>query len=66
LQVARLGPKDARIDVVALPIMSSPYFRGALRGQIEAGCELFCKRAYVREMEPRSIATAGTLRVSWV
>jgi hypothetical protein len=66
LQVERLGPKEARIEVVGLPLMSSPYFRGALRGQVRAGCELFCKRAYAREVEPRSVLNAGALRVSWV
>lgn len=65
LQVERLGPKEARIEVVALPIMASAYFRGALRGQVEAGCELFCKRAYVRE-EPRPMPGMGAMRVSWV
>jgi hypothetical protein len=65
LQMMRLGPKEARIDVVALPVMTSSYFRAALRGQVVAGCELFCKRAYVRELE-RATNGSGSFRVSWV
>jgi hypothetical protein len=66
VQVERLAPKDARIEVVGLPIASSPYFRGALRGQVQVGCELFCRRCYARAVEPRHEADAVTLRVSWV
>lgn len=65
LQVERLGPKEARVEIVGLPLMASAYFRAALRGQILAGCELFCKRAYVRDND-RLTAHAGTFRVSWV
>jgi hypothetical protein len=65
LQVERLGPKEARIDIVGLPLLASTYFRGALRGQILAGCEPFCKRAYVRDID-RPTGHTGSFRVSWV
>lgn len=66
VQVERCGPKEARIEIVGLPIASSTYFRGALRGQVQAGCELFCRRCYARIVEPRHQADAVTLRASWV
>jgi hypothetical protein len=66
LQILRYGPKEARIDLVGVPVISSAYFRGALRGQIQAGCELFCRRCYTREVEPRSATGSTTIRVSWV
>jgi len=65
LQVERLGPKEARIELVGLPILSSAYFRGALCGQVQAGCELFCKRAYARDVGGH-LPGAGVIRVSWV
>ena len=66
LQVEECGPKEARIAIVGVPIVSSPYFRGALRGQIQAGCELFCRRCYAREVGPKAVPGCTMLRVSWV
>jgi hypothetical protein len=66
LQVERLGPKEARVDLVGIPLCSSAYFRGALRGQIQAGCELFCRRCYARQIEVHpAVEGAAALRVSW-
>lgn len=66
VQIERAGPKEARLEIAALPIAASPYFRGALRGQIQAGCELFCRRCYTREIDTGPKASSTTLRVSWV
>jgi hypothetical protein len=66
LQVEHCGPKEARIEIVGVPLLESPYFRGALRGQVQAGCELFCQRCYAREVGRRTAPGCTTLRVSWV
>ena len=40
--VTRLGPKEARMEGLGLPLSRIPYFRTAFRGLNEASCELFC------------------------
>jgi hypothetical protein len=64
VSVVRVGPKDAHITIVQVPLMASPYFRNGLRGVCAGVTELFCARAYVTE---RSHSSGGTLavRVQW-
>jgi hypothetical protein len=65
VSVVRLGPKEAKLDAVKLPLLDIPYFRVAFRGALVANCELLSKRtAFVREVKhgPQSV----TLRASWV
>jgi hypothetical protein len=50
LRVTKLGPKDARVDVVGCSLCDSHYFRHALRGLSNGFIELFCKRAYATEI----------------
>jgi hypothetical protein len=64
--VVKLGPKEARADVVGVPLLAIPYWRAGLRGLYRAGCELFCQRTYVNEMPLRTTATTTSLRISWV
>lgn len=61
LQVERLGPRLARVEIVGLPLVVSAYFRGATRGQIRAGCTLFCKTYDVQE--DGWFEGSGTLRI---
>lgn len=63
--VRKLGPKEARLDLVGVPALDVPYFRHALRGVVEAGASLFCSRCYVRELRRPGLASAS-LRISWV
>jgi hypothetical protein len=63
--VRKLGPKEARMDLVGVPALDVPYFRHALRGVVEAGASLFCTRCYVRELR-RPLAASASLRISWV
>jgi hypothetical protein len=63
--VKKLGPKEARVDVVGFQLARFVYIRHAFRGVCQAAVELFSKRAYVRELTealgPRSFA----LKFSW-
>jgi len=62
--VRKLGPKEARLDLVGVPALDVPYFRHALRGVVESGASLFCTRCYVRELR-RPAEAAASLRISW-
>jgi hypothetical protein len=65
VSVTKLGPKEARMEVVKLPLLDVPYFRIAFRGAILANCELLSKRqAFVRELKHG--AHAISLSASWV
>jgi hypothetical protein len=68
-RIVKLGPKEARADVVGVPILAVPYFRNAIRGLYQAGTGVFCTKCYAHEVaRPASQAAQGsiTLRLSWV
>jgi len=63
--VTKLGPKEARVVGLKLPLSRIPYFRTAFRGLNEASCELFCAKAYVEEIRRLSTPMSIGFRVSW-
>ena len=63
--VTKLGPKDARADMVRNAIVGMPYFRNGFRGLYQVGVELFCARAYVTEVGGASSETDCAVRISW-
>jgi hypothetical protein len=48
LCVQKLGPKEARIELVQCSIVESRYFRNAVRGLVGCILQLFCTRVYGR------------------
>ncbi len=60
----KLGPQEARLDVVAMPLCDTLYFRTALRGQALAVVELFCTRATAVERPSRAPGTLS-VRFQW-
>lgn len=64
--VFKLGPKEARIEMLAAPLTPIAYFRRGLRGTITAGCEQFSRKVYVREIEERRTDAWMAYRISWV
>lgn len=65
LSVTRLGPKEARGDVVQARICESPYFRHALEGLLAGVLELFCQKAYVSILPARPPAGVS-YKMQWV
>jgi hypothetical protein len=65
IEVRKMGPKDAQVELVGLPLLDVAYFRHAYRGAFLAGLELFCRRAYVDELDERRAAMGAIYRVSW-
>lgn len=64
--VTEVGPKEARVELVGLPILDILYFRHAYRGAFLGALELFAQKVYVSEI--RSAAASGEVRfrISWV
>lgn len=61
----KLGPKEARVEIVGWPCARSTYIRHAMRGVLGGMLDLFCTKAYVAEL-PR-YCTPNTLgyRCAW-
>ena len=62
--VTKRGPKEARVELLGLPLLSVPYFRHAYRGTFLAGLELFANKVYVNE-SPQRGENDAEFRVSW-
>ena len=65
LAVARLGPKEARMDAVGYPLAGITYNRVSFRGIIAAVVELFSQRAYVKEIPGLCSSNTLGMRISW-
>jgi hypothetical protein len=63
--VFKLGPKEARVEAVGWPCARVPYCQRGLRGVLLGQTELFCKRAYVREIPSLCTSTALGYRIAW-
>ncbi len=63
--VGRAGPKDARLEVVGLPLFRVRYFRFAFRFYTLTLCRLFATSCYVNEVPKGGGPTFGTFRVAW-
>jgi hypothetical protein len=66
VRLVKLGPKEARVDLVGCPLLAYAHFRNGLRGVTSAGMEFFCERAYVHELPKLTTSTSLTMRLSWV
>lgn len=68
LQVTKLGPKDALLEIARLPLLEIPYFRTAAQGIYQVAIGMFAKRAHVRFVAAQSRVPGQltTLHVSWV
>ena len=64
-QVVKVGPKDARVEIVGLPLASVPYFVNAYRGVIQAGGALFMTRAYASALPAYASPTSLAFRIAW-
>jgi hypothetical protein len=65
VRVVRLGPKEARVDVVDCPLFESDYFRAACTGLTMSLCELVCRKCYAHDVGARDDRWKLTLRVQW-
>ena len=63
--VVKVGPKDARVEIVGLPLAGIPYFVNAYRGVIQKGGELFATRAFVTSIPKYASSTSLAFRIAW-
>lgn len=66
ISIAKLGPKEARIDLVGFPIAAIRYNRIATRGIVYAFTQVFARQVYVHEETARCGPTTLSYRAQWV
>ncbi len=65
VSVAKVGPKEAWVDLVQAPLCESRYFRNALRGVILSGVDMFCGKAYMFERPGARPHDGALYRIQW-
>lgn len=63
--IFKVGPKDARVELIGFPVAEIPYARIALRGMVMGLCELVCTKCYVHDIRELCNATTIAYRVAW-
>jgi hypothetical protein len=64
VEVDKLGPKEALVQMYGLPLFAIPYIRVAIRGMHQTGFALFCTKCYMTDLS--STATSHAYRAAWV
>jgi hypothetical protein len=64
VEVDKLGPKEALVQMYGLPLFSIPYIRVAVRGMHQTGFSLFCTKCYMTDLG--STPTSHAYRAAWV
>jgi hypothetical protein len=65
LCVSRLGPKEARVELVQCSLAEMRYFRNAARGLLSSVVQLFCTRAYLQEIPGARQRGSFAVRAQW-
>jgi hypothetical protein len=63
--VLKVGPKEARLEIVGWPCSASPYTRVAMRGVLTAMSDMFCSKTYVSELPRLCTSTTLGYRIAW-
>ena len=64
VEVLRVGPKEALVEIYRVPVFQIPYFATAWRGMMQGLCELFCTKTYVKSGRLEGEAKAS-YAISW-
>jgi hypothetical protein len=64
VEIDKLGPKEALIQMHGLTLFSIPYIRVAMRGMHQTGFMLFCTKCYMTDLA--SSSTRHAYRAAWV
>jgi hypothetical protein len=66
IAVAKLGPKDARLEIHGFPVAGLRYLRVTMRSIVGGMLELFCERAYAKDLPHISDDRILAMRIAWV
>ncbi|GAC1364669.1 MAG: hypothetical protein NVSMB47_16180 [Polyangiales bacterium] len=63
--VFKIGPKDARLEVLGLPLARYHYFRAGFRGVNRATCALFAETVFVHQVPRLCTDSSLGFKISW-
>jgi hypothetical protein len=63
--VQKLGPKEARLEVVGWPCARFTYCRNGILGVTRGLIQLFCSKVYVREVPKLCTSSSLGYRIAW-
>jgi hypothetical protein len=63
--VFKLGPKEARLELVGWPCAKFTYCKNGITGVTQGLIQLFCRKAYLREIPRLCTPTGLGYRVAW-
>ncbi len=63
--VYKLGPKEARLEIVGWPCAKFTYCRNGILGVTQGLIQLFCRKVYVREVPRLCTSTSLGYRIAW-
>ena len=63
--VFKLGPKEARLEVLGWPCSTYDYCKNGVLGVTEGLIQLFCRKVYVREVPRLCTSTSLGYRIAW-
>jgi hypothetical protein len=65
ISVVKLGPKEARFEIIAWPLAGIEYNRVSFRGILRSMLQPFCIQAYVHELTPLCTPMSASYRAAW-
>jgi hypothetical protein len=65
VSVSKLGPKEARMEIVGWPLARIEYTRVSFRGILVSLTRRFCTRVYVTEVAAMCTDTSAAYRAAW-
>jgi hypothetical protein len=63
--VFKLGPKEARLEVLGWPCAKFDYCKNGILGVTQGLIQLFCRKVYVREVPRLCTTTSLGYRIAW-
>jgi hypothetical protein len=63
--VFKIGPKEARLEIVGWPCSDSNYITHAMRGVVGGMLEMFCTKAYLKDLPKYCTPTTLGYRCAW-
>jgi hypothetical protein len=65
VQLVKLGPKEARLEVINNPCVAIAYWRSGFRGIVASATQLFASKSYVTELPKLTSSWQFAMRISW-
>jgi hypothetical protein len=64
-RVTKVGPKEALVEIIGVPLAEVPYFRTAFRGFLVGAGQMFCNRLYASEITALCTSSTLAFRLAW-